>query len=99
MRQRLAFVVAHYNEDRTASRFFKAVDDADIPMIQRRGGSCFAEELLFVGRTKRCISRQELERDRALKLHIKSFVNHTHSASTELFGDAVMRNGLTDHLG
>ena len=28
---------------------------------------------------------------------VLSFINHTHTASTELFNDAVMRNGLANH--
>ena len=40
---------------------------------------------------------EELERDKAAKLGVLSFIDHTHSAAAELFDDAVVRDDLVDH--
>jgi hypothetical protein len=43
------------------------------------------------------IHRQKLERDETVETSILGFVNDSHPAATELFNDAVMRDGLADH--
>ena len=40
---------------------------------------------------------KKFQRDEALKLEVLRFVNDSHAASTELIGDAVVRNGLANH--
>jgi alkylation response protein AidB-like acyl-CoA dehydrogenase len=43
--------------------------------------------------------RQKLQRHRAVKLRILGLVDDTHPAFAELLGDAVVRDGLADHVG
>jgi hypothetical protein len=42
---------------------------------------------------------QEFEGYEATQFNILCLVHNTHSTTTELLEDAVMRNGLPDHLG
>ena len=44
------------------------------------------------------VVRQELERNKTVE-GILSLVNHFHPAATELFDDAVVRDGLADQFG
>jgi hypothetical protein len=41
---------------------------------------------------------QELQGDETPELNILCFVNHTHPTTAELLNDAVVRDGLADHL-
>ena len=41
--------------------------------------------------------RQELQSDHAAEFEIFGFVDHTHPTATELFDDAVVRDGLPEH--
>ena len=66
-------------------------------MIERGSGPRFAQKPLTVGCTQGQIVREKFQRDEALKLQILRFVDDPHAASTELFGDAIMRNGFADH--
>ena len=44
----------------------------------------------------RNIVGQELQGDKAMELGVFGLIHHTHTAATELFDDAVMRDGLAD---
>jgi len=41
---------------------------------------------------------QELESDEAVQARILRFVNDAHATATKLFNDAVVRDGLADHV-
>jgi hypothetical protein len=41
---------------------------------------------------------QELERDKAPKLHIFSLVHYSHTAAAQLLDHAVVRDGLAEHV-
>ena len=41
---------------------------------------------------------QELQSDEAAELDVLSLVDHTHPAAAELLDDAVVRDGLADHV-
>ena len=43
------------------------------------------------------IRREELEGDETSKFSVLRLIDHTHPAATQLFGNAVMRDGLTNH--
>ena len=73
------------------------VDGADIRVIERRGGLGFAEKTLAMLGVFDDVGAKKLQRDRAPELQVLGLVDDAHSAFTELFGDAVMRNGFTDH--
>ena len=42
--------------------------------------------------------RQELQRDMAAQLEVFGLVDHTHAAATKLLHDAIVRDGLADHV-
>jgi hypothetical protein len=69
---------------------------ADVWVIQRGRGLCFALEtgecLLVAGN----LLGQELQCDEAVKPRVLGFIDHTHTAATELFQDAVVGDGLPD---
>src|SRR5947207_2882916 len=74
------------------------VDGADIGMVQRRSSTGFAAEALQSLRVFRDIIGQELERDKTTEGDIFGLVNDTHPATAEFLDDAVVRDGLADHL-
>ena len=42
---------------------------------------------------------QEFQRNETMQPRVLSFVDHAHPTTTELLDDAVVRDGLADHLG
>ena len=79
--------------------FADFIDGTNIGMIQGGGGASLALETLeglwvmgqFIG--------QELEGHMAAELEILGFEDHTHPAAAQLADDAVVRDGLADHVG
>ena len=67
-------------------------------MVQRRRSSRFTAEAFQGLRIFRHVLRQELQRDKAAKFDVLGLVDHTHPAAAELLDDAVVRDGLADHL-
>jgi hypothetical protein len=66
-------------------------------MIERGCSKRFPLEPFAGGRIILQFLRQKLQRDMSVQLEVFGFVNHAHPAATELFQDAVVRNGLADH--
>ena len=63
-------------------------------MIQRGGCFGFALEAAERLRIFGDVVRQKLQRHKAAELDVFRLINHTHTAATELFQDAVVRDGL-----
>jgi hypothetical protein len=42
--------------------------------------------------------RQELQGDKTVQLYVLGFVDDTHSTAAELLDDAIVRDGLADHV-
>src|ERR1700729_1125008 len=95
MLQRDAVEKLHGDKGLTAL-IVNLVNGANVRMIKRRGRFCFALETAKRLRIPRHIVRQELQRHKAAELDIFSLVNHTHTAATESFHDAVVRDGAAD---
>ena len=74
------------------------VDRADVRMVQGGGSLGFALEAAESLRVLGDFIGQELQGDKAAELHVLGFVDHTHPAATQLLDDAVVRDGLADHL-
>ena len=74
------------------------VDGADVGMIQRGSGPGFAAEAVQGLRVAGDLVGQELEGDEAMQPRVLGLVDHTHTAAAELFHDAVVRDGLVDHV-
>ncbi len=75
------------------------VDGADVGMVQSGGGLRFALEARQRLRILGNIVGQELEGDKAMQPCVFGLVDNTHPAAAELLDDAVVRDGLADHLG
>ncbi len=73
------------------------MDGADVGMVQGRSGPGFAAKALqrlgivghFVG--------QKLQSHEAAKHEVFGLVHHAHAPAAQLFQDAIVRDGLTDH--
>jgi len=80
-----AFVLAYF------------VDSANVGMVERRGGACFAIEPF------ECLGgvgegfRQELQSSMAAKAEVLRFENFSHAPGTQLAQDAVVRDDLGEH--
>src|SRR6266446_10651988 len=94
--QRRAFQKFHDNE-RSPVLFADVMDRADVGMIQGRRSLRFALETGESMRISAYVLRKKLERDETVETSILGFVDDYHPAATELFDDAVMRDGLADH--
>src|SRR5580704_5492644 len=68
-------------------------------MIQSRSGPGFAAKPLQRLRVVGDIVGQKLQGDEAAEHDVLSLVHHTHAPAAQLFQDAIVRNGLTDHWG
>ena len=75
------------------------INGADVRMVQCRGSFRFALKAGEGLRVSRNVVGQKLERYEAVEFHILGLVNHTHAATAQLLDDAVVRDGLADHLG
>jgi hypothetical protein len=78
--------------------FADFVDGADVGMIESRGGTRLATKAFQGLRVLREAIGQEFEGYEAAKLGVFGFIDHAHTAPTNLFDDAVVRNGLADHF-
>src|SRR5713101_2520547 len=94
--QRRAFQKLHGDEG-FPTLLTDVMDRADVGMIQCGRGLRFSLESGESMRIPGYIFRQELERHETVETSIFSFVDDSHPAATELFDDAVMRDGQTDH--
>ena len=96
MFQRGAFEVLHRNEG-LAFMLSDFVDRTNIGMIQGRRRACLAAETferrLVVGN----IVGKKFQGDEAAEFGVFGFENHAHAATAELFENAVVRDGASDH--
>jgi hypothetical protein len=74
--------------------FADIVYGTDVWVVQRRGGLRFSLEARQGLRVIHKLCRQKLERNKATEPSVLGFVNDTHTATTELFYDSIVRNGL-----
>ena len=93
-----AFEKGHRDES-AAIGLGNLVDGADVGMVQGSGGFRFPLEALadvLVGNEMR---GQELQGNGAIEGCVLGFVDDAHAAFTELLSNAVMGDGLADHVG
>src|ERR1700722_10578166 len=74
------------------------VDGADIGMVQSGSGASFAAKSFESLRILRDVFGKKFEGDEAAKGSVFGLVDHTHAAATESFYDAVVGNGLANHM-
>ena len=87
-----------HGDERLALMLANFVDGADVGMIQCGGSASFAAETFQSLRIAGKVFGKKLECDKATKLRVFGLVHHAHPAAAELFDDAVVRDGLADHL-
>ncbi len=86
----------HGNE-RLLAMFTDFVDGADIGMIQRRRRARLPAKAFQRLRVARKFIRQKFEGNKAAQLGVLRLIDHTHAAATQLFDNAVVRDGLPNH--
>jgi hypothetical protein len=74
------------------------VDGADVGVVEGGSGACFAPETLERLRVTSNFFGQKLQGDKATKFRVLRFIDHAHTAAPELLDDAVVRDGLANHL-
>jgi hypothetical protein len=67
-------------------------------MVQGGSGACFAPETLERLRVTNNFFAQKLQGDKATKFRVLRFIDHAPTAAPELPDDAVVRDGLANHL-
>jgi hypothetical protein len=74
------------------------MDGADVGMIQ--SGSCtrLALEAFERRRVGTQFRREKLQGDPSAKSDVFRLIHHTHPAAAQLLQNAVVRDGLADHL-
>src|ERR1700746_243446 len=77
--------------------FADLVNRADIRMVKSGSRSRFAAKAFQRLRVLRYVIREEFQSNEPPKLGVFGFIDYTHTTSSDLFEDAVVRDGLTDH--
>jgi hypothetical protein len=93
--QRLALQHFHHDE-LPAFMLTYVMNSADVWMVQRGSSLRLPAETGERVPVASDVFRQELERDKAAEPSIFGLVHNTHPATTKLFHDAVVRDGLGD---
>src|ERR1700693_3442612 len=93
-----SFTVDEFHDDEgTVILFANIVDGAYAGMIERGSGVSFAAETLQSLSILIHVVGQEFQSYSAIKAGVQALVDDTHSASTEFFQDAIVRNGPVNH--
>src|SRR6185369_1936919 len=95
--QRHAIEKLHDNEC-LAGLLTDIVYRANVGVIECRGSFGLSTKTAQCLRIVGDFIREELQGYEAVQSRILGLVNHTHPPSTQLFQDAVMRDGLADQL-
>ena len=96
--QRPAFDEFHGDKRQPVVRLAHVVHNADVRMIERRGGPGFLEESLPSLGVRGQFRRQELDRRLAFQPGVLGQKDLSHAAGTELGRDAIVADRLADHL-
>ena len=72
------------------------VDDANMRIVQGRGGARFTEDFFFHLTGALRIRLKDFECDIAMQAFVASPIDLTHTASSELFYDSVVGDDLAD---
>ena len=74
------------------------VNGADVGMIQGRRGTRFAAKTFQRLGILRQIVGKEFQRYKAAEFSVFGFIDYSHPAPAKLLENAVVRDGLADHL-
>src|ERR1022692_1022103 len=87
-----SFEKLHYEECPTVL-FADVIDDADVGMVQRGGGTRLAAKPFESLGIAFDILREELECDQAAKADVLGLIHHAHSAAADFLDDTIVRDG------
>ena len=76
----------------------EVVDDEDVRMIERRGGSRLGVEPAQTIGVGGDLRRQQLQRDRTIELRIVRAIDLAHAAGADPRDDAIAADGAADQL-
>src|SRR3990172_5105075 len=96
MFERLPFEKFH-GDERPAVVLADVVNRADVGVVQRGRGLRFAPESLQGLAVPGKLSWEKLEGDEPMKPDVLGFEDDAHTATTDLFQDAVVGNSLANH--
>ena len=87
------------HEERTTVVIADFVDRADVRVIERRGGACFAEESVDRCAIGLVLGGEQLQGDLSAQDEVFSDVDVAHPAASQLVEHAIMRKSLAHHRG
>src|ERR1700747_1930979 len=96
MLQRHAIEKLH-SDERLLATLADVVNRADVGVVEGGGRTSLPSKAFQCLLVSGHVIRQELERNKTTKLLVLGLVNDAHAAPTQLFDDAVARDGLADH--
>ena len=85
-----------HRDERLLATLANVVNRANVGVVEGGGGTSFTSETFQCLRVSGNVIRQELERNETTQLRVLGLVNDAHTATAELFDDAVARNCLAD---
>ena len=87
-----------HHQRAAAAGFLEAVDAGDVRMAERGQHLRLAVEARHAVLVVREVLGQQLQRDVAVQARVGRAEHLSHAASPELAGDAIVREGLTNHV-
>src|SRR5262249_44262104 len=75
------------------------MDRADVRMVQSRSGASFSSETIDSLMIPDKFGGKKLQRHQTAQPGVFRLIDDTHAAAAQLFNNAKVRNGLTDHRG
>src|SRR6185369_16294837 len=94
--QALTFQLLHDNEGMTLV-VVDVMNDANVGMVQLRGGARFAYKALQGFAIVEELLRNELQGNVTAKPHVLGFIDNPHAPAAEFSYDAIVGNSLADH--
>ena len=94
-RQRFPDVVRHHDEGASVAGFLQSVDRANVGMVERRRRPRLAQKPLFVLAAGNQVLRKELQRNRALQLHVERAIYHAHAPGSGQAEDFVVADEIS----
>src|SRR5579862_129551 len=85
-----------HGDEAAAGLFADFVNGADIGMVEGGGGAGFTTETFQSLRILGQVVRKEFECHEAAQFSVFGLVNHAHATAAQLFGNAVVGDGLAD---
>ena len=86
-----------HSDESIAMLVVNFIDGADVRMVQRGSSLGLALKTRKSLRVFGNVVGQELKCNKPPELQVLALINHTHTTTTELLNDTIVRDGLADH--